>query len=174
MRIHCPICSTTVEAAEAHIGDEGQCASCGAGFIVPAHPNDRIEIIAPGKLSIMKIDCPVCSTVVRVTEVNIGKKGRCERCSSKFIVPAHPGDEAEILERGRLPMSKIDCPVCSTVVRVSWDNIGEKGRCEGCSSKFIVPAGPGEEIEILERGGVPAGETRHEAEAELASKPVEQ
>jgi predicted Zn finger-like uncharacterized protein len=225
MRIHCPICSMTIEAAEAHIGDEGQCASCGAGFIVPAHSNDRIEIIAPDKLQLMevdcpvcstmvrvsdenigkkgrcercdskfivpentgdkieilergrlpmlKIDCPVCSTVVRVTEVNIGKKGRCERCSSKFIVPLHPGEEAEILERGKLPMSKIDCPVCSTVVRVSWDNIGEKGRCEECSSKFMVPENPGGEIVILERGEVATGETLGEGVQEHQSEPVE-
>ncbi len=174
MRIHCPICSTTVEAAEAHIGDEGQCASCGAGFIVPAHPDDEIEIIAPDKPPIMKIDCPVCSTVVRVDGVNSGEKGRCEKCNSKFIVPEHAGEEAEILERGKLPMSKIDCPVCSTVVRVSWHNIGEKGRCEECSSKFIVPEDPGGEIVILERGEVPAGETHDAAGAEHASKPVEQ
>ena len=173
MRIHCPICSTTIEAAEAHIGDEGQCASCGAGFIVPAHADDEIDIIAPDKPAPMKIDCPVCSTAVRVTEVNIGKKGRCERCNSKFIVPEHAGEEAEILESGKLPMSKIDCPVCSTVVRLSWDNIGEKGRCEECSSKFIVPENPCGEIEILERCGVATGETLEEGVQEHQSEPVE-
>ena len=173
MRIDCPICSTTIEATEAHIGDEGQCASCGAGFIVPAHVDDKIDIIVPDKPAPMKIDCPVCSTVVRVTEVNIGEKGRCERCNSKFIVPEHAGEEVKILESGKLPMSKIDCPVCSTVVRVSWDNIGEKGRCEECSSKFIVPENPGGEIEILERGEVATGATPGEGVQENQPEPVE-
>ncbi|MFP6872131.1 MAG: hypothetical protein VCA55_01365, partial [Verrucomicrobiales bacterium] len=119
-----------------------------------------------------KIDCPVCATLIRVTEVNIGKKGRCERCNSKFIVPLRPGDEVEILERGKLPMTGIDCPVCSTMVRVSWDNIGEKGRCGNCNSKFIVPLRPGDEVELLERGELPAGKTRRNPVIKPAIKPT--
>jgi hypothetical protein len=49
-------------------------------------------------------------------------------------------------------MTKIDCPVCSTSVKVSWANLGEKGRCAGCSTKFIVPQRPGDEVKILEKG----------------------
>ena len=70
-------------------------------------------------------------------------------------------------------MSKIDCPVCSTVVRVNWANIGKKGRCEDCSSKFIVPEDPGGEIEILERCEVATGETSGEGVQEHQSEPVE-
>ena len=174
MRIQCPACFIEVEAPSARIGDEGQCASCGAGFIVPEGPNDRVDMITSDRLPSTEIDCPVCSTVVRVTEVNIGKKGRCERCNSKFIVPEHAGEQAEILERGKLPMSKIDCPVCSTVVRVNWANIGKKGRCEDCSSKFIVPESPGEEMEILERGEACADRVEQQSSADIESNPVEQ
>ncbi len=99
-----------------------------------------------------KVDCPVCSTLIRVDQVNLGQKGRCERCNSKFIVPLHEGDEVKILERGSLPMTKIDCPVCSTTVKVSWATIGQKGRCAGCNTKFIVPQRPGQEVKILEKG----------------------
>ena len=104
-----------------------------------------------------KIDCPVCSTLIRVSKVNLGEKGRCERCHSKFIVPLHEGGEVKVLERGRLPMSRIDCPVCSTAVKVSWATIGQKGRCAGCNTKFIVPQRPGDEVKILEKGERVAG-----------------
>ena len=107
-----------------------------------------------------KIDWPVCATLIRVSGVNIGQKGRCEKCNSKFIVPEHAGQEVEILERGKLPMKAIDCPVCSTMVKVSWGNIGEKGRCGSCNSKFIVPLRPGEEVELLERGEFSGGKMR--------------
>ena len=170
MRIQCPVCLTVVEAPQARVGDEGQCASCGAGFIVPADSNERIEIIAADTLPVMKIDCPVCLTMVRVSEENIGKKGRCERCASKFIVPENIGDEVEILESGRLPMSKINCPVCSTVVRVNWTNIGKKGRCEECNSKFVVPDQPGDEMEILERCDGPDGASLQQPEPGISSK----
>ena len=174
MRIQCPACFIEVEAPKARVGDEGQCASCGAGFIVPAGSNDRIEIITPDELPLMEIDCPVCSTVVRVSGENIGKKGRCERCDSKFIVPENTGDEVEILERGGLPMSELNCPVCSTVVRVGWANIGKKGRCEGCDSKFVVPERPGDEVKIIERGETCADQVDHRPEAENKPNPVEQ
>ncbi|MCP4849147.1 MAG: hypothetical protein GY899_14490 [Verrucomicrobiaceae bacterium] len=174
MRIQCPACFIDVEAPYARGGDKGQCASCGADFIVPEGSDDDHEIIVPDKLPLAEIDCPVCSTVVRVSEENIGKKGRCERCDSKFIVPENAGNEVEILERGQLPISELNCPVCSTVVRVSWVNIGKKGRCEGCDSKFVVPECPGGEVEILESCGVPSGESLQQPEPEVTTKQSEE
>ncbi len=152
MRIQCPACFIEIEAPHARVGDEGQCAICGAGFIVPEGSRDRVEMITPEKLPSGEIDCPVCSTSVKISAENLGKKGRCERCDSKFIIPRNDGDKAKILERGRLPISELNCPVCSTVVRVSWVNLGKKGRCEDCHSKFIVPENPDDEIEIIEQG----------------------
>ncbi|MEE2714829.1 MAG: CAP domain-containing protein [Verrucomicrobiota bacterium] len=51
----------------------------------------------------MRINCPVCSTSIEVSEAHIGKKGRCSSCSSKFIIPELPEAEYEILERGEIP-----------------------------------------------------------------------
>jgi len=152
MRIQCPSCFIEVEAPGARVGDHGQCASCGVGFVVPQAATNRIELLEAGDLPISEIVCPVCATCVKVNPENLGKKGRCERCHSKFIVPETPDGVVEIIERGRVPISKLNCPVCSTVVRVSWVNLGKKGRCENCHSKFIVPEKKGEEIKIIERG----------------------
>ena len=51
----------------------------------------------------MRINCPVCSTSIEVSEAHVGKKGRCTNCSSKFIIPDLPEAEYEILERGEIP-----------------------------------------------------------------------
>ncbi|MFT5410191.1 MAG: hypothetical protein ACI9NC_002918 [Verrucomicrobiales bacterium] len=51
----------------------------------------------------MKIECPICSMQIEITKEHIGRKGRCDRCESKFIIPANPGDEFEILHRGEAP-----------------------------------------------------------------------
>ena len=54
----------------------------------------------------MKIECPICSIAIEVTEEHVGRKGRCDRCESKFIVPADPQDEVEILHRGEAPVEE--------------------------------------------------------------------
>ena len=51
----------------------------------------------------MKISCPICETSIEVSKFLVGQKGRCPRCSSKFIIPESPEDEMEILERGEIP-----------------------------------------------------------------------
>ena len=51
----------------------------------------------------MEIKCPICSISIEVTEEHIGHKGRCPCCESKFIIPASPGGEFQILHRGEIP-----------------------------------------------------------------------
>ncbi|MGI9240632.1 MAG: c-type cytochrome domain-containing protein [Verrucomicrobiales bacterium] len=51
----------------------------------------------------MKISCPICQTPIEVSKFLVGQKGRCPNCSSKFIIPESPEDEAEVLERGEIP-----------------------------------------------------------------------
>jgi hypothetical protein len=47
---------------------------------------------------------------------------------------------------------QILCPVCSTSIDITEDHLGQKARCLGCTSKFIIPATVGGEFQILERG----------------------
>jgi len=49
----------------------------------------------------------------------------------------------------------ISCPICDTSIEVSKFLVGQKGRCPNCSSKFIIPESPDDEMEVLERGEVP-------------------
>ena len=51
----------------------------------------------------MKISCPICDTSIEVSKFLVGQKGRCPRCSSKFLIPESEGDEIDILERGEIP-----------------------------------------------------------------------
>lgn len=51
----------------------------------------------------MKFSCPICDTSIEVSKFLVGQKGRCPRCSSKFLVPESENDEIEILERGEIP-----------------------------------------------------------------------
>ena len=41
----------------------------------------------------MKIECPICSMQIDITKAHVGRKGRCSRCESKFIIPANPDDD---------------------------------------------------------------------------------
>ena len=54
---------------------------------------------------------------------------------------------------------QINCPVCSTIIEVSEEHAGHKGRCISCNAKFLIPASPDQEIEILEMGELPQAET---------------
>lgn len=63
----------------------------------------------------MRIPCPVCSTVIKAAEKHIGLKNRCIECQTKFIIPASPDDEIEILERGEVPQpEKPTAPLLKT------------------------------------------------------------
>jgi len=54
---------------------------------------------------------------------------------------------------------QINCPVCSTIIEVSEEHAGHKGRCISCNAKFLIPTSPDQEIEILEMGELPQAET---------------
>ena len=54
---------------------------------------------------------------------------------------------------------QINCPVCSTIIEVSEEHAGNKGRCISCNAKFIIPRSLDQEIEILEMGDLPQTET---------------
>ena len=62
---------------------------------------------------------------------------------------------------------RITCPVCSTSIEVSDSHIGKKGRCKSCSSKFIIPGQPEADVEILERGEIPADDSVEQAPATM-------
>ena len=46
----------------------------------------------------------------------------------------------------------IHCPTCSTEIEVAESQIGAKGRCPGCATKFVIPETAAEPIEVLELG----------------------
>ena len=51
----------------------------------------------------MNISCPLCATNIEVSKFLVGQKGRCPRCSSKFLIPESEDAVAEILEKGEIP-----------------------------------------------------------------------
>jgi mono/diheme cytochrome c family protein len=51
----------------------------------------------------MKISCPICDTSIEVSKFLVGQKGRCPRCSSKFLIPESEDGEIDLLERGEIP-----------------------------------------------------------------------
>jgi hypothetical protein len=65
---------------------------------------------------------------------------------------------------------QIHCPICSTSIDVSEDHAGHKGRCLNCSTKFIIPEDPNDNIEILERGESPQVQSKIENSEESATE----
>ena len=51
----------------------------------------------------MRISCPICDTGFNVSEQQVGQKGLCPKCSTKFIIPTDPDDDIEILAEGEIP-----------------------------------------------------------------------
>ena len=55
----------------------------------------------------MKIECPICSMSIEITKDHVGRKGRCTKCESKFIIPKDPDGDFEILpHRGEVPVEE--------------------------------------------------------------------
>ena len=105
MKIHCPICSTGIDVEEAHAGNKGRCMNCASKFIIPAAPDEPVEILERGE----DLYCPVCSTQIGAEGVSAGDKCRCMSCEAKFIIPENRSTAIEILERGKSSVQK-DAP----------------------------------------------------------------
>ncbi len=50
MRISCPVCSTSIEVSDAHIGKKGRCTNCRSKFIVPERSDAEFEILERGEI----------------------------------------------------------------------------------------------------------------------------
>ncbi len=61
---------------------------------------------------------------------------------------------------------RIECPTCHIGLNVSDDQVGEKGLCPKCGTKFIIPADPDDEIEVLAEGKVPEEESKSDTGSE--------
>ena len=48
MRITCPVCSTSIEVSDSHVGKKGRCTSCSSKFIIPGQPEADFEILERG------------------------------------------------------------------------------------------------------------------------------
>jgi uncharacterized protein YkwD len=77
--------------------------------------------------------------------------------------PPRPGEPNPPMLNPGNPM-EIKCPVCSTPIEITEEHIGQKGRCPGCESKFIIPENPDEEFQILHRCEVPDEVPKHKVE----------
>ena len=64
MRITCPVCSTSIEVSNSHIGKKGRCTNCSSKFIIPELPEAEYEILERGEIP---TDDPVeqTSTILR-------------------------------------------------------------------------------------------------------------
>ena len=50
MRISCPVCSTSIEVSDSHIGKKGRCTNCKSKFIIPEQPDAEFEILEHGEI----------------------------------------------------------------------------------------------------------------------------
>lgn len=59
---------------------------------------------------------------------------------------------------------RIECPTCNIGFNVSDDQVGTKGLCPKCETKFIIPADPDDEVEVLAEGKIEAGGSKKSAD----------
>ena len=50
MRITCPICSTSIEVSQSHVGKKGRCTNCTSKFIIPEQDDAEFEILERGEI----------------------------------------------------------------------------------------------------------------------------
>ncbi len=48
MQIHCPLCSTSIDITEAHLGQKARCLGCQAKFVIPTTVGGQFEILERG------------------------------------------------------------------------------------------------------------------------------
>ena len=127
------------------------------------------------------VKCPVCSTLIRAAEDQVGRQVTCPDCDTPVVVPPPAeveekkspspalGDlgpveqyafceEADDSAPGARPADQtyvgVTCPVCKTFMQVPEDQVGQQIVCPDCRVPMVVrpPAATGQEQ------GVPAAQ----------------
>lgn len=71
--------------------------------------------------------CEQCAHKISVRDKDIGKQGKCQKCSGVIVVPA----ESTIIE--------FHCENCDWKISVPKINAGKKAICPKCNNTFIIP-----------------------------------
>ncbi len=109
----------------------------------------------------LTVTCPVCSTLIRAAEDQVGQEVRCPDCDTPVVVvrpveierkkslPAVPIEEYAFCEEvdpsapGSRPADQtyvpVTCPVCRTFMQVPEDQVGQEIVCPDCREPMVVP-----------------------------------
>jgi DNA-directed RNA polymerase subunit RPC12/RpoP len=165
IRFNCPRCGAGLKAPPEQAGSRHHCPACGAAMVVPGadRPGVAAEWVKPVYVSVV---CDVCGTRMYATEDQLGREVTCPDCFAKAVVrrPAArpevkktqphvvidedeyrlcPGvDQPPPGSRAYERYFPVICPVCSTRMLATLDQVGQKLVCPDCTIATIVPPPP--------------------------------
>lgn len=179
----CAVCSTRMYAGEDEVGREVTCPDCGTLAVVRRPPEAAAaagqggaapvpaegyalseEIDRTGssggrraaEMAYFPVDCPVCDTMMKVSEDQVGQEIVCPDCQRSMTVPAPPPpkpkadrwahgvggyairDEAGA-ESDRPLLIPVVCPQCDTRLHAPVDQVGRELFCPDCDRSIVVP-----------------------------------
>ncbi len=177
VRFACPRCFLRLKAPLVQVGTRRRCRRCQFVFEVPtpARAARRSRDVGEYRLSEgagpspaedqphVTVICPVCSTLIRAAESQVGRQVTCPDCDTPVAVtpraevekkstPPVPVeeyalcDDAEWLALRSRPADQtyvpVTCPVCETFMQVPQDQVGHEIECPDCRQPMVVPPPP--------------------------------
>ena len=189
--VGCPVCSTRMYATEDQVGRELVCPDCDTVVLVPPPAEAEKEKIRRGSSGVeveeyalcddvaadalpsgsrpadpryIPVTCPVCDTLMKVAEDQIGQQIVCPDCRVPTIVA--PPAETPARERGPAILAigevgeyairdedrptagspaahpsyvAVVCPLCNTRLHALQEQVGQEIVCPDCNTTMVVP-----------------------------------
>lgn len=102
--------------------------------------------------NVQSVSCPACSARYEFPAQLSGRKGRCSKCGTVFIVPtasAAPAAGASLAaakhDESAEPAPEhvgFECRICQTRLYARVQDVGKKMKCPDCHALTVIPAPP--------------------------------
>ncbi len=188
--VDCPVCGTRLAATEDQVGQRMACPDCHTEVVVPAAEAGPVEDRQrPPDVSVegyalsdevdadesrrgpraadqtyIPVTCPLCDTLMKVAENQVGREVVCPDCqvptivrrpaeapAAKKPIDAGQGGEYGLREQSDRPaasspefssLTAVVCLRCGTRLHVAADRVSEEMACPDCDDVMIVAPPP--------------------------------
>ena len=194
VRFRCPHCFMRLMAPSNQTGTKRRCPRCQWVFKVPDeaeaarrrhkveeyHVSEAVGPLPGEEQRYVSVRCPLCNTLLRTTEDQVGRQLVCPDCETRVVVPppveapqqtsapaasvegyalSEEVDESAAGTRAAdQTYFRFNCSSCDTMMQVTQSQVGQEIVCPDCQVPMVV--GPMSEARPKKRGAgfIPAGE----------------
>ena len=110
----------------------------------------------------MEVTCTECSATLSLPDHAAGKKAKCPRCETVFVVPESSGQEANVerIEEAYFKPERHDsvaCPGCERWLAYTPEMAGHMVICPSCGKRSRMPAAPLRRPDLSKSQSSPVG-----------------